>query len=465
MNLVSLIIPLLIIGCATRGYNQHQESQTRAEFKKDGVPVNWGNLSSNAKALTLEAKMANVAALRLNRAADLKSYLEAAPSDLVIDDAVVSVPIKLLTGSRQPFGDGQKNYSIALVGWPQQETMPPVVFTAVFGRRGAAHFRVLITEVSQSFIQMIHGATPPTIEGEFSDDKGNKNYVQLALDTKEKTYRAVIAENAAGELKLKNTLAGVVSRMDGWMPSKIDAKSKSSLRARFGLPTKLENRYFPVLARFPHLSLNEFHNNLPAAQRFLPNGRRAVDAPYNAKQGTSESTLSKWFNDSGREAIANFYPQFPGVHHEYESHTGSVHRTATGAVDTYVLKEKAGGNEVLYTCFDARNQKEEANWGVPSGAGWHAIGEPTKAETILNNMESTGIFAAWGAQAPFSFQEASPFEAKDSIAYRVMRPLEAFTTLQGDAHWYAVDTASKPCVTIIKHVCKPKSEFDLSCAQ
>jgi hypothetical protein len=129
--------------------------------------------------------------------------------------------------------------------------------------------------------------------------------------------------------------------------------------------------------------------------------------------------------------------------------------------------QETGG---FYSPFDARNPSSEAKFGVPSGAGWHSIGSPTNAETVLTNFEETGILAGWGVEAPNPNVTNSPFSSKDIAVFRIVRSGEAFTTLNGRLsgggphfHWYAVDQSQRVCTTIWKHGCQIKSDTDLSC--
>jgi hypothetical protein len=131
-----------------------------------------------------------------------------------------------------------------------------------------------------------------------------------------------------------------------------------------------------------------------------------------------------------------------------------------------------GKNQILFTCFDARDTNQEAQWGVPSGAGWHSIGHElpapndqwTYAETVVNTLEKSGIFAGWGVQTPYPFSEQSPFDAKDVATFRVLRSGEVFTTAKYHFHWYAIDAAKKACTTIWKHMgCPLRSDRHLHC--
>lgn len=188
--------------------------------------------------------------------------------------------------------------------------------------------------------------------------------------------------------------------------------------------------------------------------------------------------MKVWLDAQSPSAkVADFYPASgnSGVHDHFTDSSNHQSHTATGGVDTYVLKSKVGHAQILYTCFDARNPTNEAQWGVPSGAGWHSIGHElphpnntpdkwTFGESIVNTLEKSGIFAGWGVRTPYPFSEEAPFEAKDVTTFRVLRSGEVFTTAKSHFHWYAVDAAQKVCTIIWKHMdCKLKSDRDLAC--
>lgn len=53
---------------------------------------------------------------------------------------------------------------------------------------------------------------------------------------------------------------------------------------------------------------------------------------------------------------------------------------------TWVTQPPQAPLKTVYSCWSPRNLVDEARFGVPSGAGWHLIGDP--AETIFNNLRS-----------------------------------------------------------------------------
>jgi hypothetical protein len=268
-----------------------------------------------------------------------------------------------------------------------------------------------------------------------------------------------------------------------WLTALSNPWGWPKVRVRFFVASNSgDTKFWPVLFRFPSQSIDQAHSSLPAGQNaFASSGRPISVPPYTsatfATSATSSEHLKSWFDSQPASAkLADFYPAVggSGVHNHFSNSTGQKVPTATGGVDTYVIKDKVGNTQILYTCFDARNQQAEAQWGVPSGAGWHSIvhdlhGQSTDnwtfAETVLNSFETTGIFAGWGVRTPYPFAEATPYEAKDVVTFRVLRANESYTTAKGHFHWYAVDASQKICTVIWKHLgCALKSDQELTCS-
>jgi hypothetical protein len=101
--------------------------------------------------------------------------------------------------------------------------------------------------------------------------------------------------------------------------------------------------------------------------------------------------------------------------------------------------------KILYTAFERRHPEREAaapDGGVPSGGGWHLIGDP--AETILNSVESAPIVV--GSANNDTSGKALPsgtyaYGLSDVATVRWLRPGEAFSTKRGTAghanyHWF-----------------------------
>jgi hypothetical protein len=460
---------LLASACVSREFNgPTAPSAPQAEFAPNGTPVNWGTLSPLTKTpRSVEARLANAAARRLNSAANLPQWLGGGTDPLIADDGIISVPVKFLFGAGlQPFADGQANRSVEWTGWPDTEAEPPVVFTLIAARRTTTKGNILVLEARESLIEMMYGAKPATIEAEFTSESGAPILVAMSKSSLEGLYRAVLVEASLGaDLTLQGT-EGAVSALPAEVASKVSDTEWVRLKLRFFVSGKSKPEYWPVLFRFPAQKANAAVSSLPKESRLFSWGDTIASVPYNStatSPQTPSNSLEQWMQSAEGKARAQKFPYTSGVHHEFADDKNHKHTTATGGVETYGVFEKPGGTEVLYTCFDARDGANEDQWGVPSGAGWHTIGHPTVAETILNTFETSGIFAGWGVASPYPFAEVAPFGSKDVATFRIVRPGEAFTTLQNHAHWYAIDSSKKACAIIWKHGCAPQSESDLSC--
>jgi hypothetical protein len=480
---ISACVAVFMFGCRT---GSPVDSDVKAEFGPNGVPINWGSLQPmSTTPLTTEAKLANAAAIRLNEAARLKDLLTGIPSSSAVVDGVVSVPVKFLAnddhGHNHPFGDGQKNASLGWTGWSSQSSSVPLVSTLAFVQGSNSISHILVLEPSTEMIQMLLNDAPSNISGEISNHRADKAIFSLAKDTGRGVYRAVMTIGDLSNVGETSKYPAAVTQAPKWLSEVTDRWSWPRVKVRFFVGTPKDNRYWPILFRFPAQSRDDAQTSLPASARtYQESGKDISLPPYeNVGTGTASQALKAWLDSQPpSKKTADFYPAAAGsgVHNRFTPGSGPAIPTATGGVDTYVMKNMVGKNQILFTCFDARDPSGEAQWGVPSGAGWHSIGhelpspnnQPDKwtfAESVVNTMEKTGIFAGWGVRTPYPFSEGAPFEAKDVTTFRVLRSNEVFTTGKYHFHWYAIDAAQKACTIIWKHMgCALKSDRDLKCS-
>lgn len=446
-----LFLCLLSSSCVQRNF--HSSGEVKAEFAENGIPTNWGNLSV-AQNNRVEAVVANSAAKQLNTLATLHRFLPGWQNRFQIIDGVASVPLNLRTSHIKPFGDGQTNSSVAWPGWPLGASTVP--FIASLGLESTTQQPVLLVELSMQYVEMMFQAKPENIDASLEGDAA----AVFRLKKVDGVYRALLVAQALLDATKQPSLwqaeIGVLPSAVQW-----NLNDYSRLKIKFGNNGQFDERFFPMLFRFPAQSIAEAKKTIPTNHSRFSDGRTVYDSPLSDNVTNTSQALHEW-NASSQKA--NFFPSNGGVHDRFaETPTSTEVKTATGGVDTYVLKENLSGTEVLYVCFDARNTAAEQTLGVPSGAGWHMIGDPTRAETIINNIEKTGIFAGWGVRTPHPFTEPAPFDAKDIANFRVLRHGENFTTIQNHFHWYAVDATKKVCVSLLKHGCSLKSDFNLNC--
>jgi hypothetical protein len=473
---------LVLTSCRTIPKN---DSEPKAEFGPNGTPINWGSLQPMAQSpLAAESKLANAAAKRLNDAAVLKDLILGLPADMKIIDGIVSVPVKLLShdqdGRNHPFGDGQKNGSVGWLGWSDQNIEPPVTMTLAEAKTGSLDHRFLIIEPHLKMIESNLGSTGNTISGELSDEQGATFKFELVRDISRNVFRAIVVLGSSLDgLAAKESYPSKFFQGPAWLSPLGDKWAWPRVKVRFFTEAKPDMKEFwTVLFRFPAQSVQEAQATLPtSAAVFSNSGRPILQPPFSTPSGlTASSSLKSWFDTlPAGNKLADFFPASAGsgVHNQFADESGSVKKTASGGIDTYIMKEKVGKNQILYTCFDARNRQLESQWGVPSGAGWHSIGHDlsgqsqdnwTFAESIVNSFEKSGIFAGWGVRKPYPFSGNVPYGADDVVTFRVLRPDEVFSTAKHHFHWYAVDSSQKICTVIVKHLgCALKSDRELKC--
>jgi hypothetical protein len=138
--------------------------------------------------------------------------------------------------------------------------------------------------------------------------------------------------------------------------------------------------------------------------------------------------------------------------------------------------------KILYTCFEERRlqhpnandpdcqgvaRDSETEEGVPSGGGWHKIGDP--AETLFNSLERVPLLVAAGYSDPAARNGLEPpsggyaFELRDVAVARWLWPGEAFLTARGESngherknfHWFLFNADRETCTVEWVHPRRP----------
>lgn len=199
------------------------------------------------------------------------------------------------------------------------------------------------------------------------------------------------------------------------------------------------------------MPITEFIKGIPAEYRTFPPGRQAPNVAQisktNAYAQLFESDLGPGFNSKKEWRSDNVHGIFPGPE-------GAV--TAIGGVTTWgVATEKhqipaLGPFKYLYTCFDPRNPIQESKLGVPSGAGWHYVGDA--AESVLNSLGQNSL--------PFAIARThgksnSLMGLTETITAMWVASEEVQVTQQGEFHWYLNPYEQPVCTEIWVHNCVP----------
>lgn len=191
------------------------------------------------------------------------------------------------------------------------------------------------------------------------------------------------------------------------------------------------------------LGLNDFLNGIPTQYRTFSKNRVAPNLAKIAK-GIGASGLKNlgegynsdpWYADS----VHGLFPDASGV------------KTALGGVLTWgIVDKKFGPFKNLYTCFEPRNIAQENATGVPSGAGWHLIGDA--AETILNNLENSALPVATGRSHAFS---NAAYGLSESVTAVWLQSDEVMVSPKETFHWYLNPFETTVCTEIWVHNCVP----------
>lgn len=240
---------------------------------------------------------------------------------------------------------------------------------------------------------------------------------------------------------------------------------------------------FPLWFRHPVRSINSVLGDVPPASQRLADGRSLLDPEQiNSTSGRSGSTS---FETLIHHAFGTGYNPTPfeinNVHAEYPGPGATP--TAVGKGWTWVALPPAAPFKTLYTCFQRRQPDLESNSGVPSGGGWHEIGD--NAETIFNDLEREPILVGSASSVVDAvFPGGSlAYGMTDVATIRWLRPGEAFVTPQGGSmwgydqgkpqtitanyHWFIFQQPREVCTEEWVHPCVPSSSngIGLSCGQ
>lgn len=179
---------------------------------------------------------------------------------------------------------------------------------------------------------------------------------------------------------------------------------------------------------------------IPATSETLPGGESVID-PVGAHGAGAYDVLR---TTSFPQGFVNQQPYTTDNLHAAFPQSGAPRVTAVGGAFTWVADAPFKN---MYVCLDERSLAREAQYGVPSGAGWHQIGAVT--ETIVHSVSTEPLLVGY-ASTPSVVASGGgwAYGLDRATTYALLKPGQAFTTPSGDFHWYAVHHAQKPCVQI-----------------
>jgi hypothetical protein len=354
-----------------------------------------------------EAIMANAVSAALN---DAWSQPDTA-------DAVVAIPTHMQPSNLNEFGDGQTDAAPSFQSWNQSR--PPVVATLVTK-----------TDGSQQEVFRFDRALPISgsqLEAITQDGRGGWSSPQPIQASRD----------ANGDL---------VATIDVPKGSALADPNKMTLVHPQGW-----NDWFPIRFQTQTTTAQALLNSVPANMRTFSDGRPILD-PMGVSVEGSGGAPGDVFNKLESTSFGGDYNQTPWNPTDIHGRVPDNVVTSVGQGWTWVGDQSKTPFKLMYTAFDKRDPQAEAQFGVPSGGGWHEIGDP--AETIINDLEPTPIPVGYTQGNPLPGGPPSgqfSYGLGDCATVRFLKPGEAFTVPQGTAdqpnyHWYFM-SGDKPVVT------------------
>ena len=374
-----------------------------------------------------EAIMANAASQALNEAWSRSGTT----------DAIVAMPMHMLSSNYYEFGDGQANVAPSFEGW--HESRPPVLATLIKSSGGMT-------------MALLADHALPNSDATWD--------VQYTVNGQTQSASLPITRNANGD----GTAEWTVPAALGW-------DDPRSAQVVFVHPHSW-NDWFPLMFRFPVRSIPDFKSEvLPGFQTFADGGdiqdHEGVSTQTHPGPGTpfdrlSAHTFSSAYNQNPFMP-SDIHAQFPYFNHNYV--------TGVGMGWTWVANRPQAPFKIMYTCFDKRNPTAEANapdGGVASGGGWHRIGD--NAETVLNDLESGPLVLGSALADPANGQTPTggfSYGLPDVATVRWVKPGEAFVTPKAldshfNYHWYFFAGAKPVCTEEWVHPCRP-TNYGFAC--
>jgi hypothetical protein len=323
-----------------------------------------------------------------------------------VKDVLVALPVKMQFSNLRTYGDGQTNASLSF-GTNWNFTQPPVIAILLLKKTGEMKLRLRLHrsfDLSKRGLQLSY-----SVNGQ----KKNKHFEEFTRSSEgdfEVVWEPSPSETPEWGNLFQNNVAFI--QPDGWKD------------------------WFPIDFRDVVRPASELLAQIPIAKRQLGKGT-LLDPENVSVQGKEDKSafpfLGMQNENFGKDINADRYFPVPGlgIHNEFIQDSKSV-ITAVGHGNTLVMIKQPSPFKLAYICFDARNTEEEAKYGVPSGSGWHEIGDP--AETVINSLENAPVIFGYTNGKPASNTPSSDFAygLTDVAVIRKLQPGSAIISAAGD---------------------------------
>jgi hypothetical protein len=334
-----------------------------------------------------------------------------------VADVIVSSPVKMIFTNERVYGDGQTNSSLSF-GPSWKESTPPLVAALITSTNGSrkVHFHLPSST----------SLTPLRLKIVFFTDENGKSVRGNETVTVAKSDSGIDGEWIVPATVRFGSLehARVI-----WIQM---GDAKQVLPLDFRMPIYSVNRLIKAAGTAKTAGLSPL-DPLQVSARSLAARNLPELVLLNSNYGP------QWVkNDQGSNVLRN------------ESIHGSIHRdnseikTSVGGGLTWLVdKVEFTTFKNLYTCFDARRYEDdgsgkpsETSSGVPSGGGWHEIGDA--AETIINDLETSPVMVGFATGLPWPTppDQGEFYNGLSDVAsVRWLKPGEALMTAAGDQTW------------------------------
>jgi hypothetical protein len=413
-----------LAGCSGDVPGASVESAAPLSLKVPRLPQTgnapWGGSDPNR--WRPEAIMANAMSEALNDAWSLAD----------VRDAIVATPVKMLNSGFREFGDGQANAAPSFEWWKQSR--PPILATMV-------HFGAAPSKIYFKLDRAL-----PIPNGDFD----------VRYDAT--TVRLTATRDSAGDW-----------RAEWIVPQQIAFRDPRLTATLLVHPANWAD-WFPIWFRFPVRTIADLKATVPPSLRSFSDGGDIVDHERVSLQpGGFQGQPVRFIlgaHDFRGQYSGPYQP--PSVHATFPW-GGHNYVTGVGRGWTWVANQPPAPFKIMYTCFERRRADLEASapdGGVPSGGGWHMIGDP--AETVLNSLEDGAIALGSAMSNPATLPSGGfAYNLTDVATIRFVHPGEAFITAMGSGnqqnfHWYFFQQDRDVCTEEWVHPFRPTSSFDFA---
>jgi hypothetical protein len=482
LTLALLLNPAYSTSCPTGGDHANTTSATQTQSywrrfsksppkhaRKPADAGGWGALPSeknhpwggDGSRWKPEAILANAVSEALN-----DGFAQAG-----VRDVLVAIPVRMQPGkgpANRPYGDGQTNALVSLGdNWNQKQ--PPLVASLLLFQNGGVKIKL-------RFHRSLSFGAEPSIEIAYVASSGTRS-----------GKLGPVTRSADGDYETE------------WAPSAQEMPAWGTMfqnQVAFVRPTGWKD-WFPIDFRNVVLSNSQLLDTVPAEKRRYARGT-LLDPERVSVQGLN--TVEFPFQKIGapgfaQDVVAQRYIPInpPGIHDKFYQDNGALIPTAVGNGSTLVFPNAQmdpPGNapmKMAYICFEPRNEAAERAAGLPSGGGWHEIGDP--AETVINSLENAPLVIGYANGKPAGNPPTGQFAygLTDVSVMRKVFPGNAIVTTAGPTtlqegygpsrgrgplegrnyHWFFFDHSHYVCAREWVHNCVPTpyNQLGQNCAR